>query len=437
MQELPRTGHWSRLASSLLVQWVDESTVTITWRVGRHGSDLLDGACPSDLIHAKVMRVASLAVVAAVLCATRSALALNNGLGLTPAMGWNSWNKFGCNVSETLIKAVADRIVDLGLKDLGYEYVNIDDCWQVSRDSNGVIVVDSTRFPNGMKALADYVHSKGLKFGVYSDAGLFTCQMRPGGLGHEKVDAQTYAEWGVDYLKYDNCFNMFLQPQPRYTAMRDALVASGRPIYFSLCEWGQEDPATWAADVGNSWRTTNDISDNWDSMTSILDQNDKWAAYAGPGHWNDPDMLEVGNGGMTFQEYKAHFSLWALMKAPLLIGCDLDSASAETLAILKNKEVIAVNQDPLGIQGTKLHSQNSLEVWAGVLQNKAHAVVLFNRSPQAANMSLSWSDLGLASNSSASVRDLWAHEDLGTFQGSFSAIVESHSVVMILVRPRH
>jgi alpha-galactosidase len=243
--------------------------------------------------------------------------ALDNGLARTPGMGWNSWNKFACNVSETLIKGVADQIVSMGLDKLGYNYVNIDDCWQVSRDANGNIVEDKTRFPSGMKALADYIHSKGLKFGVYSDAGEYTCQHRPGGLNHEKSDANSYASWGVDYLKYDNCYNDNLPPQPRYEAMRDALNATGRPIYYSLCEWGVEDPATWAGNVGNSWRTTNDISDNWNSMTSNLDLNDKWASYAGPGQWNDPDMLEVGNGGMTNEEYKSHFSLWALIKSPL------------------------------------------------------------------------------------------------------------------------
>eukprot|EP00475_Leptophrys_vorax_P036679 TRINITY_DN623_c0_g1_i1.p2 TRINITY_DN623_c0_g1~~TRINITY_DN623_c0_g1_i1.p2 ORF type:complete len:394 (+),score=119.44 TRINITY_DN623_c0_g1_i1:115-1182(+) len=350
-------------------------------------------------------------------------------------MGWNSWNKFGCNVSESLIKGVADRIVDLGLKDLGYEYVNIDDCWQVSRDSTGKIVEDSTRFPSGMKALADYVHSKGLKFGLYSDAGEYTCQHRPGGLKHETSDAQTYASWGVDYLKYDNCYNDNLPPQPRYETMRDALLATGKPIYYSLCEWGQDDPATWAGAVGNSWRTTGDISDNWNSMLNNLDANNKWAKYAGPGQWNDPDMLEVGNGGMTFEEYKAHFSLWSLVKSPLLIGCDLESASQETLSILKNKEVIAINQDALGVQGQKVTSSNGLEVWHGALSNGEHSVILFNRSGKSATITAKWSDLGLAAGSKFNVRDLWAHKDMGVKSGSFGATVASHAVVMVKLSP--
>jgi alpha-galactosidase len=286
-----------------------------------------------------------------------------------------------------------------------------------------------------MKALADYVHSKGLKFGLYSDAGEFTCQHRPGGLTHETMDADTYAEWGVDYLKYDNCFNDNLPPQPRYTTMSNALLASGRPIYFSLCEWGEADPATWAGAVGNSWRTTGDIQDNWGSMLSNLDANDKWAKYAGPGQWNDPDMLEVGNGGLNFEESKAHFSLWSLVKSPLLIGCDLESATAETLTILKNKEVIAINQDVLGVQGKKITSTNDLEVWAGPLAKGKHAVILFNRSGSSAVITANWTDLGLAAGTKYQVRDLWAHADMGVMTESFSANVTSHGVFMVKLTP--
>jgi len=269
-------------------------------------------------------------------------------------MGWNSWNKFACNINEDLIKSTIDTLVETGLVDAGYNYVNLDDCWQVSRDENNVIVADPQAFPSGIKALADYAHKKGMKFGLYSDAGYGTCQGRPGSLGYEEIDARTYAEWGVDYLKYDNCNPDPRTPEERYPIMRDALNKSGRAIFYSMCEWGVDDPAKWAKTVGNSWRTTGDIIDSWNSMISIIDKNNEWAHYAGPGGWNDPDMLEVGNGGMTYDEYRTHFSLWALSKAPLLIGCDVTKKDPETFEILLNKEVIAVDQDKLGVQGRKV-----------------------------------------------------------------------------------
>lgn len=283
-------------------------------------------------------------------------VAVDNGLGLTPQMGWNSWNHFHCSINETLIKSTAYAIANSPLKAAGYIYVNMDDCWAKSRDKDGNIQPDPVAFPSGVKAVADYVHSLGLKFGLYSDAGNATCDQRPGSLGYEKNDANTYASWGVDYLKYDNCNSGPDTPMVRYPVMRDALNATGRPIFFSMCEWGVDNPATWAPEVGNSWRTTPDISDVWSSMLSNLDSNSKWYKQAGPGGWNDPDMLEVGNGGMTYTEYVSHFSLWAISKAPLIIGCDVTDLSAETLAILTNEEVIAVNQDSLGVQAAKVAS---------------------------------------------------------------------------------
>jgi len=280
---------------------------------------------------------------------------LENGLGRTPQMGWNSWNHFQCDINEKLIKNTAESMLKLGLLEAGYEYVNMDDCWAKSRDpKTNVIIADPSDFPSGIGSLAEYIHSLGFKFGLYSDSGNLTCANRPGSLGYEKIDAITYAQWGVDYLKYDNCNNDGISPKKRYPIMRDALNATGRKIFYSMCEWGLEDPATWAVPVGNSWRTTGDISDDWYSMITRIDQNDKWAIYAGPGGWNDPDMLEVGNGGMTYNEYVAHFSLWCLAKAPLLIGCDVNNMSPGTLQILTNREVIDVNQDPLGVQGKKL-----------------------------------------------------------------------------------
>ncbi|KAG2548203.1 hypothetical protein PVAP13_9KG150800 [Panicum virgatum] len=257
-----------------------------------------------------------------------------NGLGRTPQMGWNSWNHFGCGINEDLIKQTADALVNTGLAKLGYEYVNIDDCWAESdRDYQGNFVANRQTFPSGIKALADYVHAKGLKLGIYSDAGTRTCSKKmPGSLDHEEQDVKTFSSWGIDYLKYDNCNDAGRSVMERYTKMSNAMKTYGKNIFFSLCEWGRENPATWAGSMGNSWRTTDDIADNWGSMTSRADQNDRWASYAGPGGWNDPDMLEVGNGGMSEVEYRSHFSIWALAK--VLYFLHVNSALA-TLNVLQ------------------------------------------------------------------------------------------------------
>ncbi|KAH7689999.1 alpha-galactosidase protein [Dioscorea alata] len=361
---------------------------------------------------------------------------IDNGLAKTPQMGWNSWNHFRCGITEQLIKETADALVSTGLSSLGYQYVNLDDCWGESdRDSEGNLVAKRSTFPSGIKSLADYVHGKGLKLGIYSDAGSQTCsKTMPGSLDHEEQDANTFASWGVDYLKYDNCNNPGTSPKERYNTMSKALLNSGRSIFFSLCEWGQENPATWASGVGNSWRTTGDIEDNWESMLSKADENDQWASYAGPGGWNDPDMLEVGNGGMTTEEYRAHFSLWALAKAPLLIGCDVRSMSSETKDILGNSEVIAVNQDGLGVQGRKVKSNNGLEVWAGALSGGRVAVVLLNRSGSQASITANWSDIGLQS-SQAEVRDLWKHST-SKAKGQITSTVDSHACKMYVLTPK-
>jgi len=363
-------------------------------------------------------------------------LALNNGLAITPQMGWNSWNHFGCFVNENVIRQTIDAIVRTGLATAGYNYVNVDDCWASSRLANKTIVADPTSFPSGMKALADYAHSKGVKFGLYSDAGYETCAGRPGSLGYEKIDASTYASWNVDYLKYDNCNPDVSKPEERYPVMRDALNATGKKILFSMCEWGVDNPASWATTVGNSWRTTGDISDNWNSMTSIIDQNEGLWTVAAPGGWNDPDMLEVGNGGMTDVEYTSHFSLWALMKAPLLIGCDIRSLSPNTMRIVSNPEVIAISQDSLGVQGHRVKKNGDLEVWAGPLKGGSVAVVLFNRSGSSSQITAAWADIGLKNGVLAQVRDLWAHKDLGNFSNNFSAIVQSHGVVVVKITPQ-
>jgi len=370
-------------------------------------------------------------------------------LALTPPMGWNSWNKFACNVSEDMIKAMADAVVKSGMKEAGYQYVNIDDCWQVSRDSGGNIVADPQRFPHGMKAVGDYIHSLGLKFGVYSDAGSKTCGGRPGGLGHEYQDAIQYAAWGVDYLKYDWCNTTTQDARASYANMRAALDASGRAIVLSICEWGKAQPWLWGKEVGgNLWRSTGDIQDRWggqvkwpdgtccsNGVLSIVDQQVGLASYAGPGHWNDPDMLEVGNGGMTDVEYRSHFSMWALLAAPLIAGNDLRDMRPETHDILTNKEVIAVDQDALGREGERVWKNGDVEAWAKQLKDGTRAVILLNRGSTGREISVSWEDLGFPDHLSASVRDLWQHKDLGKSTGKFSAPVVSHGVVMVTVKP--
>ncbi|KAL9268589.1 Alpha-galactosidase 3-like protein [Drosera capensis] len=368
-------------------------------------------------------------------------LQLNNGLAQSPQMGWNSWNFFACHINETVIMETADALISTGLADLGYVYVNIDDCWsREARNSKGELVPDPKTFPSGIKALADYVHGKGLKLGIYSDAGVFTCQVRPGSLYHEKSDAEQFASWGVDYLKYDNCYNLGIPPQKRYPPMRNALNATDRTIFYSLCEWGVDDPALWASQVGNSWRTTDDINDSWVSMTMIADLNDKWASYAGPGGWNDPDMLEVGNGGMSYNEYRAHFSIWALMKAPLLIGCDVRNLTAETKEILSNEEVIAVNQDTLGVQGRKVSTSGldgCQQVWAGPLSGNRIVVALWNRCSNATAITARWDVLGIQSSVSVTVRDLWQHTWVSRDTvATFSVRVESHDCAMYIFTPK-
>jgi alpha-galactosidase len=354
-------------------------------------------------------------------------------LALTPPMGWNSWNKFGCNIDENLIKGMADAMVATGMKDVGYRYVIIDDCWQASRDANGVIVADPTRFPGGIAAIADYVHLKGLKLGLYTDAGDKTCQGKPGSKGHELQDVQTYASWGVDYIKSDWCNTGGMDPRTAYTIMHDAIATVGRDIVFSLSSWGNGNPWFWGATTGNLWRTTGDISDSWGSMIGIVDTNSKYPAAARPGAWNDPDMLEVGNGGMNDGEYRVHFSLWAMMAAPLIAGNDLRSMSQSTRDVLLNRGVIAVDQDALGVQGTMLRDSGGLQLWARPLAEPgARAVALVNRSGSAATMTVSWSEIGLAGGN-ASVRNLWSMIDNGPTPDAFSAHVPSHDVVLLRI----
>jgi len=371
------------------------------------------------------------------------------GLALTPPMGWNSWNKFGCHVSADMIKGMADAMVKSGMKDAGYQYVVIDDCWQVTRDADGNIVPDPKTFPNGIKSVADYVHSLGLKFGIYSDAGSQTCAGRPGGLGHEYQDAIKYAAWGVDYLKYDWCHTTTQDAKASYANIRHALDTAGRPIVLSICEWGSHQPWLWGNEVGgNLWRTTGDIQARWSGrkewkpgdccsygVVDIIDAEDPIYSYAGPGHWNDPDMLEVGNGELTPTENRSHFSFWALLAAPLMAGNDLRDMKPEIHDILTNKEVITVNQDALGRQGRRVWKDGDLEVWSKPLAGGARAVILFNRGTTEQEITARWGDLYYPDDLSASVRDLWEKKDLGKMSGKFSAKVASHGVVMVTVKP--
>ena len=364
-----------------------------------------------------------------------------NGLALTPPMGWNSWNKFACNVNEQTVRDTADAMVSSGMRDAGYQYVVIDDCWHGPRDANGFITADAQKFPSGIKTLADYVHSRGLKFGIYSDAGRLTCGGRPGSQGHEYQDALTYASWGVDYLKYDWCNTGDRNAQEAYAVMADALRQSGRPIVFSMCEWGTAKPWLWAKNTGNLWRTTGDIFDSFDkqddahkswahTVVEIVDLNEPLWSHAGPGHWNDADMLEVGNRGMAPNEYRAHFSLWAMMASPLMAGNDVAHMDEATRSILLNKDVIAVDQDKLGVQGHRVWKDGDREIWLKTLADGGVAVLLFNRGQQAATISATAEQIGWPAKERVRVRDLWAHRDVRLRRGALTATVEPHGVAM-------
>lgn len=326
-------------------------------------------------------------------------------LSLTPQMGWSSWNKFQGNINEDIIKSIADAMVASGLKDAGYTYINIDDCWHGKRDADGFIQADPKHFPHGIKALADYVHSRGLKLGIYSDAGSETCAGRPGSLGHEYQDALQYARWGIDYLKYDWCNTTNVNAQGAYQLMRDALQAAGRPIFFSMCEWGDNHPWRWAKGIGDSWRIGPDIWCSFDStrvfptyiQCSVIDcinRNDSLRSYAGPGHWNDPDMLEVGNG-LSANQDRAHFTMWCMMASPLILGNDVRNMSDETKAILTNRDLIAIDQDKLGVQGLRFLIREGLEYWFKPLSNGDWAMTIFNPTRQPLSCSLNWQDFNL------------------------------------------
>lgn len=377
-------------------------------------------------------------------------------LALTPPMGWNSWNKFGCDVSEKLIKEVADVMVSSGMRDAGYIYLNIDDCWHGERDSLGFIHENAERFPSGMKALADYVHSKGLKLGIYSDAGTQTCGGHPGSRGHEYQDAITYANWGIDYLKYDWCNTGELNGKEAYISMRDAIYSAGRPIVFSMCEWGTNKPWLWGTEIGHLWRTTGDIVDCWDcelghgnwnsnGIMKILDMQKDLRQYAGPGHWNDPDMMEVGNA-LTVSESRAHFSMWCMIAAPLIAGNDIRTMTKETKDILTNAEVVAVDQDKLGVQGFKMFDYGDVEIWAKPLSNDEWAFCFLNRSNTPQPVELKWKENNIYDGVSGKnaefnkttfiIRDLWAKKALGTTDEAFKGIIPGHDVILIKITPK-
>src|SRR5580658_592602 len=357
-----------------------------------------------------------------------------NGLAKTPPMGWNSWNLFAEKIDDQTVRTMADAMVSSGMRDAGYIYVNIDDTWEGLRDAQGNLQ-SNHKFPD-MKALADYVHSKGLKLGIYSSPGPRTCAGYPASYGHEEQDAKTFAGWGVDYLKYDWCSarNIYKNDalQPVYQKMGAALEATGRPIVYSLCEYGWGEVEKWGPEVGgNLWRTTGDIRDSWESMMANVEKQVPTAPYAGPGHWNDPDMLEIGNGHMTEDEYRTHMSLWALAAAPLLAGNDIRSMSASTKAILLNKEVIAIDQDPLGKQASPVKSGN-LETWVKPLADGSVAVGVVNLGPAAAKAEVHASDLHLT-QAGGKARDLWSHKDV-QFKGDvYTATVASHGVLLLRV----
>lgn len=363
-------------------------------------------------------------------------------LAPTPPMGWNSWNHFAGKVDEADVRAAAKAMVDSGMAAAGYKYIIIDDTWQGKRDAQGFIHPNS-KFPD-MPGLIAYVHSLGLKFGIYSSPGPLTCAGYAGSYGHVRQDAETYAKWGVDYLKYDLCSYLGIihkeagnnpvkdrvMQEAAYLKMHKALVATGRPIVFSLCQYGLDDVWKWGASVGgNLWRTTGDIKDNYARMAQIGFGQAGLAKYAGPGHWNDPDMLEIGNGGMTNEEYRTHMSLWAILAAPLIAGNDLSHMSPATLAILTNREVIAVDQDRLGKEGDRVSKNGPLEIWAKPLAGGAKAVGLFNRDTQPHSMTLKLSAVGFPAD--AHLRDLWLHKSVQAHRGTYTVTVPAHGVVLL------
>ena len=384
---------------------------------------------------------------------------LSKPLAATPPMGWNSWNMFGSRIHETSIRETADAIVSLGLKDYGYEYIVIDDCWsqKSGRDGNGDLVPDPQKFPNGMRALADYVHSRGLKIGIYSDAAHLTCASYPGSLGFEDQDAHLWAAWGMDFLKYDYCYapNDQATAIERYSRMGEALRATGREFLFSLCEWGGRSPHLWGRSVGgHMWRVSGDVFDSWIDIWVTahkyygvgvdvsLDLAADLHEFGGPGGWNDLDMLVVGlkgkgqvsGGGMSFIEYQTHMSMWCMACSPLMIGCDVRTLDQETAALLTNREVLAVNQDALGKPARRVKQLGRCEVWKKPLADGSVAVALINRGSSGSDVTLKASDIGLLDQPKLA-RNLWAQQDIADFTVELIQRVQPHETILLQIRP--
>ena len=390
-------------------------------------------------------------------------------LALTPPMGWNSWNPYGANVSEQVIKETADAFISTGLKDAGFNYIVIDDIWQGGRDSvTGLLYPDAKRFPSGMKAVADYVHSKGLKFGIYSDAGTQTCGGKPGSFSYEEKDAKLFAEWGADYVKYDYCYcndyaslnNDYLMARSRYKTMGDALKSTGRPIVFSICEWGARGPWLWGKEVGgNLWRTTEDVGDKWDSprneeshnwddshigILASIDKNINLSRFAGPGGWNDPDMLVIGlknsgyvkGGGCSPEEYRSQMSMWCMMASPLMMGCDVRNMSDATKSVLLNKDIIAIDQDTLGKQALRVYRLDGIEAFNKRLSGNRVAIAFMNRNTKPGKITLSYKDLELDKNIKYSVYDVWKHSGVTPPAGTLSAEMKSHECQVFVLTPQ-
>lgn len=371
------------------------------------------------------------------------------GLALTPPMGWSTWNKFECDINEHLVIEMADAMIASGMKDVGYEYIIIDDCWQVNRDENGNIIADPERFPSGMKALADCIHAKGLKLGLYTCAGTETCMKRPGSRGYEFQDARTYAEWGIDFLKSDWCSHGKQNAEASYTIMRDALYKAGRPIVFSICEWGSSKPWEWAKNVGHLWRTTGDIHNSFDGQNNwgalgvmpMVDRQVGIRVNSGPGHWNDLDFMQIGNGVLTANENRVHFSMWCILAAPLMAGNDLRNMKPEIVDILTNNEVIEVNQDSLGIPGLKWEDYGDFEIWFKPMINGDIIICFLNRDDQPFNLNYDLQGKEIVDNDfgwkkyeidgDLKIRDLWKHENIGTTDKPVAAIIPGHDVLML------
>ncbi|MGD0572767.1 MAG: glycoside hydrolase family 27 protein [Sedimentisphaerales bacterium] len=384
-------------------------------------------------------RITLLLVLCLSVCASAEKF---KGLAPTPPMGWNSWNTFAMKVDEKLIKETAEALIASGMRDAGYKYVVIDDGWEaMERDAGGNLVPDPNKFPSGMKALGDYLHSKGFKFGIHNCAGTKTCSGFPGGRGHEFQDARLYASWGVDYLKYDWCYHGTANAEETYRTMGNALYATGRPIVFSLCEWGSNKPWEWGQDIGHLWRTTGDITNCYDCQETyslgwkyILKSQIGLEKYAGPDHWNDPDMLEVGNKGLSIAESRAHFSLWCVIAAPLMAGNDVRNMSNDICDILTNKEVIAIDQDPLGKQGYQFMDHPGKQIWVKELSDGCWAVCFFNNSEEAVKLRINWANFSfLAGN--YEIRDLWKKKNVGITAKNFEDKVDALDVILVKLTP--